>query len=126
MRDWGLHPSAAWARNQPLLSRGHLSVGLQGCIYLLWGDTSHVNPEWFQNSLAKNSSASFKLPSGHSLVSVARDGTQGRLQGCQTRTYQLSEPHPFVIWLPANLKNCTCQKLHNDTGCSFVAFMDFG
>lgn len=37
MRDWGLHPLAAWARNQSLLSRDHLSVGLQGCIYLFWG-----------------------------------------------------------------------------------------
>lgn len=31
MRVWGLHPTAAWARNQSLRSRDHLSVGLQGC-----------------------------------------------------------------------------------------------
>lgn len=37
MRDWDLHLSAAWARNQPLLSKDHLSVGLQSCIYLFWG-----------------------------------------------------------------------------------------
>lgn len=97
MRDWGQQPSAAWARNQPLAFQESPICRATGLHLFTLGDTSHVNPDWFQNSLAKNSSSSFKLLSGHSLVSVARGGTQGRLQGCQTAHLSLSEPHPFVI-----------------------------